>query len=645
MKRCITDALSATFDGGDGAVMVHSVRVLASVTRSITVLAVLFCLCFVPSVSLGQPHDAALEGGHDAVALASDADVSVHARDAALSEHSASSVTHESVLVDAQPAVVHGADAGAVRDATVAVAVSDSETLTEPDAAEDVGQGSVAEPVRFFDRDGGSDTDGGVVTVAPSQPVAPPSVWSIARVTLGLMLIFGLALLAGFPSVRAWERRSGIAMVTGSGLPFLVLGLVARRPEVGILSESVVRDLRPLLEFGLGWIGFRVGTDFDLKQVNKWPRGTARTMAIESACTTLVVGVISAGVLYLVKPDGTPAQNVVRNAVIIGACAAVSAPTGARLMALLNLMDRKVAKNLRRVAALDDVMALVAVGVVTAAFRPIDAGAWQLPPLGWVFLQMGMGVGLGVLVWAAVQSAKNSSEDVAMTLGAMAFAAGMAGYVGFSPLVVCFVAGMTVANVPGEASAGSWLSRPRFRNLERPIFMAFFVVVGALWAPQDTRGWIMLPVYVIARLAGKLLGVRAATRALAESTGVSPTKSALQLGTVSASWLALFPSSAVSIAVVVSARQSYPEALRGGLETMVIGGAVVSEIIFRLSVRALSGKNASVIGTAVGALEISHEDPPGEDDRGLGGGDAGASTPPAAMVVTDTKPTKPTSEE
>ncbi|MEZ4409236.1 MAG: cation:proton antiporter, partial [Polyangiales bacterium] len=496
------------------------------------------------------------------------------------------------------------------------------------DVVDDAGQGSVAEPVHLFDHDAGppARADAGAVSEAPSPHDAPLPVWAIARVTLGLMLIFGLALLAGMPAVRAWERRSGIAMVTGSGLPFLVLGLVARRPEVGILSESVVRDLRPLLEFGLGWIGFRVGTDFDLRQVDRWPKGTARAMAIESACTTVVVGVISAAVLYLVKPEGTPDENVVRNAVIIGACAAVSAPTGARLLASVGLMDRAAARHLRRVASLDDVMALLAVAVVTAAFRPIDGSTWQLPPLGWVFLQMGMGVGLGSLVWAAVRSAKSASEDVAMTLGALAFAAGMAGYVGFSPLVVCFVAGMTVANVPGATSAGSWLSRPRFRDLERPIYMAFFVVVGALWAPHDARGWIMLPVYVLARLGGKLLGVRAASRALAESAG-GAAKPGLRLGTLTATWMSLFPSSAVSIAVVVSARQSYPEALRGGLETMVIGGAILSELVFRVSVRALAGSAGAATDAPVGALAISHDDLPVDDDRL--NGDATGSTPPS----------------
>jgi NhaP-type Na+/H+ or K+/H+ antiporter len=292
---------------------------------------------------------------------------------------------------------------------------------------------------------------------------------------------------------------------------------------------------------------------------------------------------------------------------------------------MLGLLDARGARQLRRVAALDDVMALLAVALVTAAFRPIGDSAWQLPPLGWVFLQVGMGVALGVLVWVAVRNARNANEDVAMTLGALAFAAGMAGYVGFSPLVVCFVAGMTAANVPGAAAAGSWLSRPRFRDLERPIYMAFFVVVGALWSPHDRRGWIMLPIYVLARAGGKLLGVRAARAALAQSSeGRHP--DAMRLGPTASTWLAFLPSSAVSIAVVVSARNSYPEMLRGSLETVVIGGALLSELVFRLSARALAGRGATGAEGPVGALSIDHDNP--DDDRATG-----ASLPPAAAAA------------
>jgi len=481
----------------------------------------------------------------------------------------------------------------------------------------------------------GGDAGVGGHATAPHGTPARRSTGSLARVTLGLFLILALTILGGHPALRSLEKRTGIAMVTGSGLPFLLLGMVARRPEVGILDDAMLHDLRPLLEFGLGWIGFRVGTDFDVREMDRWPEGTARVMITESACAFLVVGVVSGLVMKL----GLHPHNVARNALILGACAAVSAPTGARALEHMGILPAESSKGLRRVASLDDIMALFCLALVTCAYRPVQGGTWLLPPLGWLFVQIGMGVVLGAVLVAAVRIARNANEDLALTLGGVAFAAGMAGYVGFSPLVVGCVAGVVVTNLPASALAASALvSRARLRELERTLYMAFFVVVGALWDPRHRAGWILLPVFVIARLLGKLLGLRAAGSEEAThgaettpgATASPPPSSARLLRT----WVALMPTSAVSIAVVVSAHTAYRTILPGVLETVVIMGALMSELIFRGGVRLLGGRLRDD-DTGLGALAMQH------DDAFAPVPTRPSSPPPAPVAPTPAAPVSP----
>jgi len=446
----------------------------------------------------------------------------------------------------------------------------------------------------------------------PTPSLRRRSTGSVARVTLGLFALLALVILGGSPAVRAFERRAGLTMVIGSGLPFLLLGVVARRPEVGILDDATLRDLTPVLEFGLAWIGFRVGADFDVRAMDRWPRGTARVMGAESACAFLVVVVV----MGLALQAGLHPVNAVRNALILGACAAVSAPTGVRAMEAAGLLPAGPARDLRRVAALDDVAGVLVLGLVTSAFRPAGVGAWVLPPLGWLFLQLGMGVVHGALLVSAVRVARTANERFALTLGAIAFSAGMAGYVGFSPLVVGAVAGVVVANLPSAAEAGGLISAARHRAFERPIFMSFFVVTGALWDPTNRVGWALVPVYVTARLMGKLLGLRAARAAAAELAVASapppsppPAEGApapVRVGvSVRAAWMALMPTSAVSIAVIVSVRALYPTVLSGALETVVILGALFAELAFRASLSLAGGKAPE--GADLGALPIEHE--------------------------------------
>src|SRR5699024_2384599 len=88
---------------------------------------------------------------------------------------------------------------------------------------------------------------------APSLSHAASSQTGLLRVVLGLALAFGLAIAAAHPTVRRIERRLGLTVLLSSGLPFLALGVVFRLPSVGILTDAVVDDLRPALEFGIGW--------------------------------------------------------------------------------------------------------------------------------------------------------------------------------------------------------------------------------------------------------------------------------------------------------------------------------------------------------------------------------------------------------
>src|SRR5215472_827126 len=102
------------------------------------------------------------------------------------------------------------------------------------------------------------------------------------RVVLGLAAALVLAVAAAHPAVRRIERRLGLTVLLSSGLPFLVLGVVFRLPSIGILTDDVVADLRPALEFGLGWLGFVVGMQFDIRELDMLPEKTASVVFVES---------------------------------------------------------------------------------------------------------------------------------------------------------------------------------------------------------------------------------------------------------------------------------------------------------------------------------------------------------------------------
>jgi len=105
----------------------------------------------------------------------------------------------------------------------------------------------------------------------------------MVRVIIGLAVALGLAVIGAHPYVRRIEKRLGLTVMLSTGLPFLLMGVVFHFPAVGILTTKVVGHLRPVLEFGFGWLGFVVGMQFDVKDIDLFPKKTGTVVVAESA--------------------------------------------------------------------------------------------------------------------------------------------------------------------------------------------------------------------------------------------------------------------------------------------------------------------------------------------------------------------------
>jgi hypothetical protein len=431
-------------------------------------------------------------------------------------------------------------------------------------------------------------------TSVPSAPElgAASAHTGLLRVVLGLALAFVLAVLAAHPFVRRLERRLGLTVLVSSGLPFLLMGVVFRIPSVGILTDDVVSDLRPALEFGLGWLGFVVGMQFEVRELDTLPDKIGAVVFAESAipfvttaavCTLALVSLDTSWSFGGAEPLSEQLSHALgraplRDALALGACAAPAAPVAA--VAIARTSGSVAASIVARVTQLNDVTGVVVLALVCAFFRPTDAyAAWKLPHIAWLFVTMGLGGVLGLLTYLLVRSATTLAEDVAYLLGAVALSAGMSGYLGISPLVTCAIAGAVLANLPHKQDKEL---RETIVQVERPLYLIFLLVAGALWNPFAWQGWLLVPAFVFARIGGKISGAYAA-----KATGPAELPDAGTLG------LALSPQSPIAIATIVSYATLYKQA-EGAvsmpwLMTACIGGAVLTELTVQLIVRVKGG--------------------------------------------------------
>ena len=389
------------------------------------------------------------------------------------------------------------------------------------------------------------------------------------KVIVGLIVLVVLAYLGGHRRVVRFQERLGISGVITAGFPFVALGLVAASDQVGILGADVIDRLRPVLQFGLGWIGFIIGAQLDIRVLDRVPKGTAYLILVE-ALGPFGITVAGCGAVMLAFGQSWTDATVWRDLILLGTAAAMTAPRKFRGFANRTWHEGRSVDVL--LGQLDELVGVLGLLFVTAYFRPDVASSWQIPDTAWVFVSLGLGVAIGGVIFAMVRLPQSNAEFLAVVLGGIAFASGIAGHMLLSPIVICFLAGVLVTNFPNDQRENIFRI---LRHLERPVHMMFLIVAGAVWDVADWRGWALVPLFVACRVAGKYAGV------IASRTAVG---ALLPVGFADDRQL-VAPMSGLSIALVISVGSLGVDAGLAWVITTVIGGSILTEVLVQLTTR------------------------------------------------------------
>ncbi len=396
----------------------------------------------------------------------------------------------------------------------------------------------------------------------PEHTTKENTVFAI-KVIGGLIALVVLAYLGGHRKVVRFQERLGVAGVITAGFPFIALGLIASSPSVGILTGDVLGRLRPLLHFGLGWLGFIVGAQLDIRVLDRVPKGTAYLILVE-AIAPFAITAAGCGAVMIAFGMSVSEPGLWRDVILLGTIAAMTAPRKFRGFGNRTWREGRGVDVL--LGQLDELVSIVGLLFITAYFREASSTTWNLPDTAWIFVSLGLGVTVGVLIFAMIRVPSSDPEFLAIVLGGIAFAAGLAGYLHLSPIVICFVAGVLVTNFPNEQRDSVFRI---LSHLERPVHLVFLIVVGAVWDVTDWRGWLMVPLFVSGRALGKWTGVIASKTAVGTllPKGFAETRSLIT------------PMSGLSIALVISIDTLFKDLGLPWIITAVIGGSIATEFL------------------------------------------------------------------
>ena len=454
---------------------------------------------------------------------------------------------------------------------------------------------------------------------------------------VGILLLLIIGLAGGRLSLSTWTGRLWPRLLAVTGMHMLLLGFVLGAHGVGLLSRDLLDHLDPFLALGLGWIGLLFGLQLDRRHLREFPARYTVLALLQAALAFLIF--LGLGFLLFSHlrmrglVAGGPAVSIAIVAAAATAC--ISTPAAIALLSDTFQVRGRFTQLLFFIASLDAVVGIAALQVNYALHPPGATGSGST--LASVALTLGGATALGAIlavVFLLLSRPRPNREELFLfLLGLVVFAAGAALYLALSPLYVCAISGVVIANVSPLRSRVYKV----LQEWEKTIYVILLVLAGAL---LEFPSWLVLPV------AALYVGLRILAKVAAG--WISRAAVPLRIATPADFGLGLVPQGGISLAMAISITLSYrglrlgAGTLGGTVFSIVVLGVLGSELIGAYTARGILRRAGELSPRKEAAVErreqgLTAADFPSpartrEPDRARGPEDAGAGaeqeTPP-----------------
>ena len=343
---------------------------------------------------------------------------------------------------------------------------------------------------------------------------------------------------------------------------YLVGGLLVGPQLFGFISEEVVVTLKPLSQFALALIMFDIGTNFRLKRLKKQGLWLKKLIIADIAGTMIIVffAVLFAGGGFTF-------------ALLLGILAIATAPAATLLVLKEFDAEGEVTESIITLVGINNTVCIVLFEIILAILISVKGEGNFFIVSGGLLLSLIFAIILGAgggIVISYVEQKVSGDERFILFLGFVVMIFGVSLLFGLPFMLVFLLMGVTLVNV-------SEFAKEILQELDRvgwPLYVLFFLLAGAKLHLDSlqTLGIVSI-VYLLARSAGKIVGVKIAAR-LEESAP----STAREIG-----W-GMLSQAGVAVGLSMIAVQKLPS-IGYELETIIVSTVIVFEIVGSILVK------------------------------------------------------------
>lgn len=312
---------------------------------------------------------------------------------------------------------------------------------------------------------------------------------------------FGLLILIAFLGSRFIFRRARrltlVYYFFYSGMIYILLGLFLGGSGLDILSPQVLRGLLPLVAFGLGWVGFLFGFQLEIRYLKRFQK----SFQYLSLLQTLFVLILTVGLMNWFLRRFFPEQSnyfLYGMAVAFGLLLTLNSPSLINAISVAIPSRGKYCYLARFLVSVSGFWGIFGLALLSSF--------WHTPFFKThLFLKASMlftaatllSIVMGYLFHFLSKKRICEQDLLVYMLGLVFFVSGAAFTFNFPPLYTGMVMGVVFSNLTRKHER----IYPLLLSTEKPLYIIFLILVGALWKFHLDGGVILLAfILVVLRL-------------------------------------------------------------------------------------------------------------------------------------------------
>jgi len=318
---------------------------------------------------------------------------------------------------------------------------------------------------------------------------------------MGLLTIIGLCVLGGV--LGAWGfQKLRIPQVVG----YIVIGVLIGESGFRLVQQADILALRPFNLFALGLIGFLVGGELHGSIFRKYGKQFTAILMGEGLAAFLLVGGTTGLIVHAVSHNW---QLALAAGMIFGAIASATDPASTIDVLWEYRTAGVLTTAIVAIVALDDALAMTLYALGTSTAQMLTSGGADFKGeilkvavalFGSVLLGASAGFGLNLILRFLPKK-----QRLGLALGVILLTISAAVVLKMDVILATMSIGILLTNIAPRRSKELF---EIIRTFSAPIYILFFVLVGARLGIRNMPGWIWILVgtYVVMRSLGKWAG-------------------------------------------------------------------------------------------------------------------------------------------